>query len=158
MSISHPKFAVAVLVLRKNKDEWEVLMVARKDDHSKWSLPGGKLDPAHTVSMYVGGEKIFEDATPLRAAEPPRRAGVRELEEETGLRCEPEQLVELGTVLDSGGYLTTFYLLTANYPLPDTFEAGEGEAPVEWGSPEKLFEGPFGAENRARFEKLGLLR
>jgi hypothetical protein len=79
------------------------------------------------------------------------------LREETGLDCREDHLVELDTVLDSGGYLTTFYLLAANHPLPETFEAGEGEAPVKWGSPHVLFNGPFGPENQARFRKMGII-
>jgi len=63
------------------------------------------------------------------------------------------------TVLDSGGYFTTFYLLdTTGLDLPDTFEPREGEAPVRWALPEELFDGPYGRENRERFKALGIPR
>jgi 8-oxo-dGTP pyrophosphatase MutT (NUDIX family) len=149
MSVSHPKFAVAVIVLRQKHDvDWEVLMVARKDDHSRWSLPGGKLDPAEPPHP--------PNRPNLRFAETPRKAATRELREETGVDCLESHLVELETVLDSGGYLTTFYLLAANHPLPDKLQPQKGEAPVKWGPPELLFRGPFGEENRARFAKIGI--
>ena len=149
MTSTPAKFAVAVLVLRQHGGEWEAVVVARKDDHTRWSLPGGKLDPP-APSAGIGPPR-------LRFAETPRHAATRELREETGIDCREDHLVELDTVLDSGGYLTTFYLLAANHPLPDKFTPGEGEAPVQWGPVPLLFDGPFGAENRERFRKMGII-
>jgi 8-oxo-dGTP pyrophosphatase MutT (NUDIX family) len=133
------KFAVAVIVLRKRDyADWEVLLVARKDDHTRWGLPGGKMEQG----------------------EAPITAALRELEEETGILAYDEFLVPQETVLDSGGYLTTFYLLVSatatENEFPETFDVGNGEAPVRWGRIEELFDGPFGNENRERFRKMGI--
>lgn len=153
------KFAVAVLVLRQTGDgKWECVQVARKDDHSRWSLPGGKLDPPDEDPLPMPITRAV--ATPLHRAEYPRRAAWRELKEETSIDCRMEQLVELETVLDSGGYLTTFYILAANTPFPEELRplfSDEGEAPVRWGPIEALFDGPFGDENKARFKKMGII-
>lgn len=129
------RFAVAVIVLRRAGSAWEAVLVARKDDLSRWSLPGGKVDPGET----------------------PPTAAVRELLEETGILAHADELVPQGTILDSGGYLTTFYLLATGDDLPESFDVGEGEAPVQWGALDLLFRGPFGDENRQRLQKMGVL-
>jgi len=147
--IRSAKFAVAVIVLRENTEVeigWECVLVARKDNHSCWSLPGGKVDPGETSPV----------------------AAVRELFEETGVDCRRYQggpweegghrLLPQGTVLDSGGYFTTFYLLdTTDMELPETFDVAEHEAPVRWGPVYELFEGPYGHENAERLRKIGIL-
>ena len=143
--IKPAKFAVAIVVLRQNAGAWECVLVARKDDHTKWSLPGGKVDPGETSPD----------------------AAVRELLEETGigdyfelqLPDPHKRLIPQETVLDSGGYLTTFYLLdTTGLKLPNAFLARENEAPVKWGSISLLFDGPYGDENRARFRAMGIVK
>ena len=59
-------FAAGGVVCRQSGDTVEVLLVHRPR-YDDWSLPKGKLDPGES----------FEDAA------------LREVEEETGLRCRP---------------------------------------------------------------------
>lgn len=133
------KFAVAVLALRHNeeaKGRWECILVARKDDHNQWGLPGGKLEPN----------------------EPPAQGASREFMEETGVVVPVSYLVPHETVLDSDGYFTTFYLLNnAGLDLPDEFDVEDHEAPVRWGSVYDLLWGPYGRENAERLRKIGIL-
>lgn len=137
------KFAVAVLVLRQNEGAWETVLVARKDDQTRWSLPGGKVDPGETCV-----DAAFRELGEETGLYPPLGTGAGNL-----WRFIPQE-----TVLDSGGYLTTFYLLdTTNMKLPETFTVAEHEAPVRWGPIEDLFQGPFGDENKARFKKMGII-
>jgi len=163
--INPAKFAVAIIVLRysTNVEEWECILVARKDDHTRWSLPGGKVDPPPpspepgTITI-CGGEGKPRGETTIEAA-------YRELREETGLDIPHgeylgnlNRFIPQGTVLDSGGYFTTFYLLdTTGMELPETFTVAEHEAPVKWGPVTELLSGPYAEENRERLQKLGVL-
>lgn len=135
------KFAVAVIVLRPNdgvEGGWECVLVARKDDHTRWSLPGGKVDRGETSPQ----------------------AALRELREEAGIRALDDRLIPQGTVLDVDGYFTTFYLLDTSPPfhVPDEFKVADHEAPVEWGPVHRLLEGPYGRENAERLKNLGILK
>jgi 8-oxo-dGTP pyrophosphatase MutT (NUDIX family) len=144
---SPAKFAVAVIVLRHNEEvegKWECLLVARKDDATRWSLPGGKVDQGETSQL----------------------AAHRELYEETGIHLgylllklpDTSRLIPQETVLDSGGYFTTFYLVdTTGLELPEKPQGvGDNEAPVRWGPIVDLLDGPYGVENAERLRKIGL--
>lgn len=134
--IKQAKFAVVVVVLRRREGVWECVQVARKIDHSQWTLPGGKVEP---------------DETPAEGA-------ARELLEETGIVAHVSYLVPQETVLDSDGYLTTYYLLGTSEDLPQVFEKIENEAPVRWGPVSDLLNGPYGAEHRQQFTKMGVIK
>ena len=149
------KFAVAVIVLRHNTEiegGWECVLVARKDDHTRWSLPGGKVDQGET-SPEAAHRELHEE-TGIDLGSVVRHTGV------IAVRVrDPQRLIPQGTVLDSGGYFTTFYLLdTTGMELPDEFTVADHEAPVRWGSVYDLLEGPYGRENAERLRKIGILK
>jgi 8-oxo-dGTP pyrophosphatase MutT (NUDIX family) len=148
--IEYGKFAAVVMVLRRRDSGWEALAVARRGESDQWGLPGGKVE-SHETSVI---------------------AAVREFTEETGIRltvgspwilghttiAPVHRMIPQETVLDSDGYLTTFYLLdTTGMGLPERFDTPEGEEKARWVPLFKLCSGPYGKENRKRFEKLGIL-
>jgi len=113
----------ATVILLHPLDKNLVLGVSRKDDHTAWGMPGGKLDPG-------------EDFT---------QAAIREMFEETGIKV--SQLKEIWHGLDAGGYNTTTFLvldrpdnlttiLRGEFP---TTEAGK----VKWCTWDELTSGPF---------------
>lgn len=102
-----------------------VMAVSRKDDHKKFGLPGGKVDPGESD----------EDAAR------------REMLEETGITIKNLRPILRSTCV--GGdqdYDTTTFLAKFDPTVPCVKpKAGEGVAKyVEWGT---LFEGPFGSYN-----------
>ena len=114
-----------------------ILAVARKDDHTKWTLPGGKRDL---------GENFLV-------------AAYREFEEEVGLPVYGLDIV-WADVNDWNGKICVTYKASnwANTYLTslNTFATPEGEAPVSWQPASVLVNGPFGAYNKRLFDYLGI--
>jgi len=114
---------VAILVLR---EDGMVLGVSRKDDPSKFSLPGGHVEEGETDEQ----------------------AAKRELKEETGLNIKNMEPVYEALCEDS--YCTTFEGEVEGEIHTD--EAGV----VRWCRPAELAYGAFGEYNQALFEKVGI--
>ncbi|WP_298325705.1 NUDIX domain-containing protein [Haloactinopolyspora sp.] len=104
------KHSAGILVFRRTGPEVEVLLGhmggpfwARKDAGA-WSIPKGEID----------------------ADEPPRAAARREFTEELGLPVPDGELIELGTVRQSGGKKVDVWALEADLDpasvVPGTFE------------------------------------
>ena len=106
----------------------QILCVSRKDNHSSFSLVGGKVDDT---------DQFIEDAI------------VREAQEETGLQLTNLNLVD---VCDWGGYRQ--YVFTADGE-GDIF-TNEPHV-VKWGSPQDLIDGAFGEYNAALLRKLEII-
>lgn len=102
-----------------------ILAVSRKDDRTKFGLPGGKVDPG----------------------EEPLQTAFRELEEETGLVA--TSLVPVFSWSD-GEYLTHAFVAQVKGDIC-TQEAGV----VDWVHPDVLLRGPFGEYNRRLFDVVG---
>jgi 8-oxo-dGTP pyrophosphatase MutT (NUDIX family) len=105
-----------------------VLSVSRRDDHTKFGLPGGKVDP---------GETSIE-------------AAVRELYEETSIKVSPEDLTLIYAEEDSAFFYCECFVVKY---LP-SFEPKNmpNEGVVAWKEWEDLFNGPFGSYNKRLFD------
>ena len=108
-------------------DDGTVLAVSRRDDPTAFGLPGGKVDGAET----------------------PEDAARRELEEETGLTA--TSLKQVFVRKEEDGFTCTTFVCKVDGEI-DTDEEGV----VRWVKPQALFDGPFGAYNRALWAKLDL--
>ena len=108
-----PVEAAGGLIIRRNGETDEIALIHRPH-YDDWTLPKGKLDP---------GESAAE-------------AALREVEEETGLRC------RLGEVAGRVSYTTragrpkvvTYYYMT---PEGGMFQANDEADELRWLTPEK---------------------
>lgn len=114
----------------------QVLAVSRKDDPTKFGLPGGKVDP---------GESDIE-------------AAQRELREETGIHVSFISLRKVFEDTDDFEYWTTCYYACLLYP-PEIGEKASGESgEVKWVDKEVLTSGIFGTFNTKLFDTLDRLK
>lgn len=110
------------------KYEGKILAVSRRDDPTKWGLPGGKVNP---------GESPYD-------------AAVRETEEETGVLILQMQLV---FTAQCKGYKTSVFGVKEYRGM---YFRRRGEGLVQWVDPLLLLAGPFGTYNRKLFKKVGI--
>lgn len=119
-------WAVTALVRKSGK----ILSCSRRNDSTKWGLPGGKIDPGET----------------------PLQAVIRELEEETDLKaldairifsrpCPPEP------------WEVVCYCIVDWEGQPSDMEEGIS---VRWKTPQELIKGPFGHWNQKLFDEVGI--
>lgn len=106
----------------------KILAVSRKNDRTRFGLPGGKVDPGETDTQAV----------------------VREVREETGLT-----LIDPSPVFEKLCWGSTCYLsVTFTGTVIGEIHTGE-PVDVRWAEPSVLLDGPFGDYNRRLFRKLG---
>lgn len=130
--VDAPYRAVCILITRDTEDGGvEVLAVSRKDDSTKFGLPGGKCE--------LGEARMA--------------AARRELKEETGLDATVFDPVFTRDCLGHDTYRSTTFRVKHYYGLPGN---RPGEGVVRWVSPEVLVNGPFGEYNRALFNVVGI--
>lgn len=120
----------AAVCLYHRRSDGMILGVSRKNDPTKFGLPGGKVDPE----------------------EEPHQAIVREVFEETGLVVSDPRPVFI-RVCEGGkdgiGYVTTTYIGNITGHI-HTNETGV----VKWVTQEELLSGPFGTYNAALFHAI----
>jgi len=118
MILQYPKAICSLIINNENL----VLAVSRKDDHSIFGLPGGKVDQ--------------EDDSLEKAA-------MRELAEETGVQANGgiPVFTSICYGLDEKHYLTTTFMWDKLWSLPKQIE---GEGIVAWVSPDVICENSFG--------------
>lgn len=124
------KRAVCILIHREIDGRHEVLAVSRKDDHTAFGLPGGKVE----------------------GDEPRLAAAVRELKEETGLIVEHHNMNPVFKH-EEEDYVTTTFM---PFSYRGEVQSPEGEGIARWVSPEVLTNGPFGQYNRQLFKRVGI--
>jgi 8-oxo-dGTP pyrophosphatase MutT (NUDIX family) len=107
MTIATPRPAATVLVVREASGAFEVLMVRRNDKVAfmagAYVFPGGRVDESDVAKG--GGDTLAAY----------RHAGVRELEEEAGVRVEASDLVPIAhwvtPEIETRRYDTRFFLV-----------------------------------------------
>jgi len=125
----------ASCVLIENK-QGKVLAVSRRNDSTKFGLPGGKVDPGETDIS----------------------AAKRELKEETGIDISWFFLREIFSDTDDFEYWTTCYYACLSYtPEIGQKDLGE-EGEVKWVDKEVLTSGIFGTFNTKLFQTLDQIK
>lgn len=108
-----------------------ILATSRKDDHSAFGLPGGKVDPGETHLVALA----------------------REVREETGLNIvDPIHPIFEDVCVGTRSFLTRTF--TAS--VTGTIHTSEPIV-VDWVSKDVLLSGPFAEYNRKLFQKIGKL-
>jgi 8-oxo-dGTP diphosphatase len=119
--------AVCLLLQR---EDGKILAVSRKEDRTKFGLPGGKVDPGETEEEALA----------------------REVREETGLRISSPRLL-LSRVCRG----ETDYVSKAYYAAEVEGELGTNEPiDIRWVDAATLMEGPFGEFNEHLFRHVGI--
>jgi 8-oxo-dGTP pyrophosphatase MutT (NUDIX family) len=124
---------LAVCAVIRN-EAGEILAVSRRDDHTAFGLPGGKVDPQDG------------DIDPISLGVTLRRAIARELWEEVGVRIDPEAFEFVFTLPDPTGYWN--FALSAPADLCQSAASQADEGVVSWLTWDKLETGPFGFFNK----------
>lgn len=122
-------------------------VVSRKDDRTKFCLPGGKVDPSDWPTEMSGDPEVVMATC--------RKAACREAREESGLIVKPEDLVLLlGSSCFQDGRMHGRYA-ACFLAKAFTGELGTSEPiDVKWGRPQEAIAGPFGDLYRRLFARL----
>lgn len=125
----------AACVLIEDK-EGKVLAVSRKDDSTKFGLPGGKTDSGETDEQ----------------------AAIRELYEETGIKISFINLRKIFESTDDFEYWTTCYYACLLYTPQIDKKSIKEKGEVQWVDRKILTSGIFGKFNTRLFETLDQIK
>lgn len=117
-------------------DEGDILLI-RRTDNDNWALPGGAMDPGETLTQTA----------------------VREVEEETGIRCEVTGLVGVYTnpghvilYTSNGEVRQEFSLVYTARPVGGAIRTSDESSEVRWVPREDVVNLPMHASMRQRIE------
>lgn len=132
IEIDEPIFC-SVLICFNQKNQ--VLLVSRRNNHSAWGLPGGKLDE---------GENAADCA-------------VRETFEETGYRV--SALCPVLVMKDDHGHVCMCYMGHVSDPIDLPYGSGESDLLVKWDSPDVLLNSsPFAKFNEEVLKSINYIK